>query len=68
MSKAVRYPDGTLMMPGSEALRLHEEGQHEDLAAHMKQLDATWCKSEGRKPSGYHYNPTGSNRKNPSRK
>lgn len=34
MSKPIRYKDGTLMMPGSDA---HE-------------LDATWRKHEGRPP------------------
>ncbi len=51
-SKAVRYKDGTLMMPGSEALKLHEEGKHEELAKHMKKLDKTWRDMEGRSPKG----------------
>lgn len=51
-SKAVRYSDGTLMMPGSEVLELHQAGKHEELAKHMKKLDETWRKMEGRPPKG----------------
>jgi hypothetical protein len=51
-TKAVRYSDGTLMMPGSEAFELHQAGKHEELAKHMKQLDETWRKLEGRPPKG----------------
>lgn len=51
-TKAVRYKDGTLMMPGSEALKLYEDGKHTELEKHMRKLDETWRSMEGRPPKG----------------
>lgn len=60
MSKPVRYRDGTLIMPGSEAMELHLHPPVRmkvpnapiDLHQHMAELDKTWRKMEGRKPIG----------------
>ena len=53
MSKPVRYKDGTVIMPGTEAMELYEskaKDASKKLEKHMKALDATWRKHEGRKP------------------
>lgn len=58
MSKPVRYKDGTLIMPGSEAMELYLHppkvmkvpNAPVDLATHMAELDKVWRKQEGRKP------------------
>lgn len=53
MAKPVRYKDGTLMMPGSRALELHEDKSKDasqNLDKHMAELDKVWRKAEGRKP------------------
>lgn len=50
MSKPIRYKDGTLMMPGSDAHELATAGKTKELDKHMKELDATWRKHEGRPP------------------
>lgn len=53
MAKAVRYKDGTLMMPGSHALELYEDKSKDaskNLDKHMTEVDKVWRKVEGRKP------------------
>lgn len=40
MSKAIRYKDGTLLMPGSQAHKLATEGKQKELDTHMKEVDA----------------------------
>lgn len=58
MSKPVRYRDGTMIMPGSDAMELYLHppkarivpNAPADLATHMAELDKTWRKMEGRKP------------------
>ena len=59
MAKPVRYKDGTLLMPGSEAFELYHNPprvkcngntRQKTLEGHMAELDAKWRKAEGRKP------------------
>lgn len=40
--KAVRYKDGTLLMPGSHAHKLAIESKQKELDAHMKELTARY--------------------------
>jgi hypothetical protein len=57
MSKAVRYLDGTLIMPGTEAMELYQNppkilkvpNAPKSLSKHMEDLDKAWRKAEGRK-------------------
>lgn len=52
MSKPIRYKDGTLMMPGSDAHELATAGKTKELDKHMKELDEKWRKMEGRPAKG----------------
>lgn len=48
MAKFFMHSDGTKVMEGTVAWELREKGKLTELNIHMKELDQTWRKLEGR--------------------
>jgi hypothetical protein len=48
MAKFFMHSDGTKVMEGTHAWELREKGKTTELDKHMKELDTTWRKLEGR--------------------